>query len=266
MLEPPDTNLAVFKILYNVENVLRELIREMLDGLGERNWYKKRMPEAALEKYKEGIRIERTIRWIQLVPHHPLYYIDFPHIREIIERKDNWNDAFRKVFRRKEVISGALLELEPIRNRLAHNRKISEKDVQIAKASYEKVRNLVGSAKFESLAERNAALTDIRTDIEQLLEEAKATFANCRDCRRVNAIPRWSQVSREWWFDESYLGISLHEIDAYFRAVERYMAHPRHRGVGHILQQWLADAKLDDKFQNCSQALARILEEWSMGR
>jgi hypothetical protein len=122
-LPVPQENIEIFTILYQIETALRELIIEVLSKVEGSKWYLRRLPGDILQKYKDGRILERQIPWTQFIPHNPIYYVDFPHLKVIMERSDNWKDAFEPIFARKEVVIGILIEIEPIRNKIAHNRK-----------------------------------------------------------------------------------------------------------------------------------------------
>jgi hypothetical protein len=117
--------------MYSIEVGLRELIIETFEGLGDPRWYKSRLPGEILKKYEEGRKYERSLTWVQCIPHHPVYYLDFPDIATVLERKDNWETAFKAIFRRKDITISGLRRLEPIRNKVAHNRKASPADLAI---------------------------------------------------------------------------------------------------------------------------------------
>src|SRR5690242_15851284 len=122
---PPEENGRCYSLMYAIENGIRELIIEELSNLEGPLWYKHRLPGDILTKYREAVRLQRQVVWTKMVPHHPLYYLDFPDLKKIIEREDNWKDSFSAIFTRKELISATLSEIEPTRNSLAHNRKLT---------------------------------------------------------------------------------------------------------------------------------------------
>jgi len=55
-----------------------------------------------------------------------IFYVDFSDYSKIILRRDDWDQVFAPIFKEKEVISAKLRELEPVRNALAHFRKLIE--------------------------------------------------------------------------------------------------------------------------------------------
>src|SRR5260221_3955565 len=166
--QPAEVNIAIFSMLYSIETALRELIIESLSTIEGPKWYKKCLPGDILEKYKNGWEAEKRSHWSQCIPHHPIYYVDFPDLRKIIEREDNWKKAFENIFTRKDILSSTLSELEPIRNKIAHNRKTSEKDTEIVRGAYSMLSNAIGSNYFDSLASNCTLSTDIREQLVQL--------------------------------------------------------------------------------------------------
>lgn len=54
-----------------------------------------------------------------------MHFIDYPDYAKIILRRDNWDQVFSSTFKDKEIISVKLREIEPIRNAIAHFRKLS---------------------------------------------------------------------------------------------------------------------------------------------
>jgi hypothetical protein len=51
---PPEENIEIFTILYQIEIALRELIIEVLGNSEGQQWYKKCLPGDILDKYREG--------------------------------------------------------------------------------------------------------------------------------------------------------------------------------------------------------------------
>ena len=83
----PKENIEIFCYLYRIETGLREFIIDSLNGLAGQRWYKTRLPSDVLVKYRKSRNSEKNIKWTQLIPHHPIYYLDFPDLRKIIERR-----------------------------------------------------------------------------------------------------------------------------------------------------------------------------------
>ena len=68
---------------------------------------------------------EETSKWIETSP-SLIEYSDFIDMKIVIEH--HW-DSFKQIFgKRKEIIVGKIVELEQIRNKIAHNRKLTDSE------------------------------------------------------------------------------------------------------------------------------------------
>ena len=252
---PPQENLEIFAMLYCIETALRELIIESLSALEGSRWYKKCLPGDILEKYRKGWEVEKRTSWTQCISHHPIYYVDFPDLRKIIERDDNWKKAFESIFSRKDIFSSTLSELEPIRNKIAHNRKASSGDVEVVSGVYSKLSTAIGSAYFDSLSSRCTLAVDILEWLNQLQMEAKDSLCICLEFRPLNKLNVWDSVRNMWWFDESYLCDKLDKIIEFFRLIDEYSHLPRLRGSGHKIEAWVKSSSIETK---CADAQAQF--------
>jgi hypothetical protein len=235
----PPTNRIISCYLYCLEVGLRELLIEVLSTTYGAKWWKQRLPGSVLESYRKGRKYEQGIKWSQCIPHHPMYYTDFPDLRQVIEQSDNWKDVFQPIFADKDVFIGMLRELEPIRNKIAHNRKSSEGDLKIVEAVYQAITSAVGENRLSALVTRCTAAPDIREHMLRLHSEAVETYANCAIFAEVKTFPHWASVRDSWWFDNDYLGHQVSEITTFFKRIEDYCDLPRVRGNGHKIEAWV---------------------------
>lgn len=255
----PKENIEIYCYIYRIETALREFIIESLIAVDGSRWYKKRLPGDVLEKYREGIEFEKSAKWSQLVPHHPIYYIDFPDLKKIIEREDNWKDVFKGIFSRKDILSSTLAELEFIRNKIAHNRKATNVDVEIARAAYEKLSECIGGSYFDQLSAKCTCAMDISERLSELQGECKRTFRICKGCEQLGNVDIWESIRDKWWFDESYLRHELEAIIGYFGMIERYFALPRSRGSGHKIESWVKSSGIEEKYASAQIEFGAIL-------
>jgi hypothetical protein len=249
----PEENLSTYRLLFAIEVGLRELIIATLAAKCGAFWYKHRLPGDILAAYREGSNQQRRTKWLQLVPHHPIYYIDFPHLRVVIEQSDNWEDVFKEMFERKDVFVATLSELEPIRNAVAHNRKVSREDLRVVEAAYNKISAAIGNDRFLSLACRCTSAHDIPESLALLRQEADAAQTCCMSYRPLRPLRAWERVSEAWWFDEDYLGCDLAAITLYFEILERYQQLPRHRGSGHSIEAWVHASGIEARYADAVQ-------------
>lgn len=259
---PPMTNIETYRCLFQIENALRELIIESLSDVAGPTWYKHRLPADILDKYRKGVAYERASNWVSLVPHHPIYYVEFPDLKKIIERGNNWDDVFREISPRKDIIIATLSELEPVRNKIAHNRVTTQNDVHLASAARETLSNAIGPERFSMLASRCTHAEGIPRQLAALEAESAGNISKCTACEPLGGLPVWRSVSKQWWFDESYLGSRLDEITNLFEALEEYANFPRGRGTGHKIEKWIRERNVEQSFEAASQEFSELLKEW----
>lgn len=105
-------------LIVELENSLRKCIKANLEQLSE-NWWKERVPPDIKQKAEEKQNKDELKR-------DPLQYLDFGDYAKIISRRDNWREAFQKLFKDQEIIATKLKELEPIRNCIMHSRGLTQ--------------------------------------------------------------------------------------------------------------------------------------------
>jgi len=256
--QPPQENIEIFTMLFCVETAIRELIIEELSKVEGPRWYKRCLPGDVLDKYRKDWKAEKSIQWTRCIPHHPIYYVDFPDLKKIIERDDNWKKAFERIFSRKDILSSTLSELEPIRNKIAHNRKTSREDVEIVKGAYSKLSTAIGSDDLERLSMRCTLGEDIPKRLAQLQMEAKSALLFCQELKSLDTLKVWDSIHNEWWFDESYLGEKLDKIIEFFHALEEYSHLPRLRGSGHKIEAWVKNSGIEMKYAEAQKQFDAI--------
>lgn len=115
-----------YEILKDLESGLRDFIQNKLQSLS-RNWWIERVPKDVRQNAEER-KISKTALWPWTTQEdlNPVQYINFPEYSKILTKRDNWREVFSEYFVDKEIISSKLRELEPIRNKIAHIRELSE--------------------------------------------------------------------------------------------------------------------------------------------
>lgn len=242
----PLPNQQGYDALFLLENVLRELIIQRLSEAKGPRWYKSALPGGAvMQKYKSAIDYQRKTNWTTAIPHHPIHYLDYPELLVIIEKSDNWRDVFEQVFQRKDVVIGALRSIEPLRNAIAHNRRVSKSDVELVKAALSQVRTCIGDEEYQQLSRSFTDAPSIRESLTTLCRLA----LSCQDCvRSVDPSPSldfWTnEVSDAWWFDGEYLELKTQPIRQFFDTMSTYENLPRKRGCGHEIERFIREKGL----------------------
>lgn len=257
----PNENVNIFITIYKIENALREfIIRTLSDAYGA-SWFKSRLPGTVLAKYREGIKIERSIKWQRLVPHHPLYYIDFSHLKEILNRNDNWEQQFKSIFGQREIFMATLSQLELIRNKMAHNRKASPEDVATVQDSYVKLEAAIGPQQLRDFLLSPTLAEDIPSRLAALRHECQEVFRLINQIAPLTHPDVWESVRDEWWFDESYLSSGIDNIQAFYSKATDYASLPILRGTGHKIQKWVRTSGIEQYYANASLEFDQLLEK-----
>jgi len=114
-----------YQRLKELETSLRLFIQEKLESISK-NWWKERVPSDVQEKAKQNLQKSQSPwPWVTDENRLPIFYIDFPDYAKIMQRKDNWNDIFSKIFKDPSFIFSRLRELKDIRDDIAHTRPLS---------------------------------------------------------------------------------------------------------------------------------------------
>lgn len=258
----PALNIRVFERLYLVEVAIRELIIETLSRVKGPAWHKSCLPGSALEKFREGIKYERGIPWTQFVHQHYLYYVDFSHLREIIARKGLWEEAFEPIFgANKGVIEAILTELEPIRNKIAHNRKATNTDLEIVNSHLSQIATFVGSEHLLSLLRHSFSCPDLLAIFATLKREATLAFEACMVLSPIETLNCWEKVSHEWWYDDCYISCDLSPITILFSKFNEYSLLERRRGFGYKIETWVKSNNLPQDFDSAMKVFDHIFKQ-----
>lgn len=255
----PQENITIYSHIYCIESSLRELIINSLEDIDGPQWYKKRLPGDILQKYRQAKEYELSFKWTQVIPQHPIYYIDFPDLKKIIERKDNWEDIFKDIFLEKNVLISIFSEVEFIRNKIAHNRKSTVKDVEIVKTAYLKLSTAIGEEYFNELVSRCTCILDIIDRLKNLRKEAESSYCACKNYEPLEKPKTWESICNEWWFDESYLCHPITEIHDYFQTIKDYSILPITRGSGYKIELWVKSNDIDNKYKKAESELSSLL-------
>lgn len=131
-IESPDSSAGFdpqpWRIITKLEQRLRHIVQEHLRGLDGENWVKRRVPEKMRNRWLERQHEERNAG---RPVYEPIQYADFMDLADIIGRRDNWNDAFKPIFRNRDDFMVSLRRLHPIRKAIGHSRPVGRADVLI---------------------------------------------------------------------------------------------------------------------------------------
>lgn len=123
--------------LYILEKTLRQFIITQLSEISE-NWWRERVP-GDVWKEAENRKKEEEQRLVYSLDLHPIWYVDFYDYVKIVTRDDNWNDVFKKIFANRDHFKTIMELLVPIRNKIAHMRPLSIKEIKNLEALTEDI-------------------------------------------------------------------------------------------------------------------------------
>ena len=110
------------------EQSFRVFVRDkMLESFGH-SWWKTNVPEQIANACRERIDKEESQRFPRFPASEPIYYTNIGELKDLICRKDNFEQAFKPFFGSTETISSKLTELIAFRNPAAHNRPVFSPD------------------------------------------------------------------------------------------------------------------------------------------
>ncbi len=115
-----------YDALKHLESTLRKLVVQRLSDISGPRWLRQRVPQATRDKWMERKR-DREDRQ-QGPSRDPIEYADLGDLKDLIVKKDNWEEAFSSIFRSQEILEGEFIKMEPIRKDIAHSRDVDEDD------------------------------------------------------------------------------------------------------------------------------------------
>ena len=120
-LPDPDSafNSQHWGIFVQLEQRLRQVVEERLQGLAGASWIAERIPPSISNRWTD--RQNKDLA--QGRPVYPaIQYANFMELEEVICNRANWRQAFRPIFQDKRNIATSFHRLLPVRNALAHSR------------------------------------------------------------------------------------------------------------------------------------------------
>jgi hypothetical protein len=129
LIDPLANDSMPYGTLRRLEDRLRVLIESKLSEVSA-NWWIERIPTDVRQNAEtKKQRSENTWPWTSQSGESLMSYLDFNDYLKIIRKGDNWKQVFKPIFVDEEIVSAKLRELDPIRNAVAHSRRIDAKEI-----------------------------------------------------------------------------------------------------------------------------------------
>lgn len=115
-----------YRLLFVLENVVREFVREVLEELDKDDWFEKRASREMKKKVNDRKATEAKNNWHSGRNPHPIYYLDFGDLALLIQ--GHW-DAFKGLIPSQSWAMSRLNDAERSRNVIAHTNLLSDEEV-----------------------------------------------------------------------------------------------------------------------------------------
>lgn len=115
-----------YRLLFVLENVVREFVREVLEELDQEQWFENRASLAMKKKVEDRKTTEAKNQWHTGRNAHPIYYLDFGDLALLIQ--NHWND-FKDLLPTQSWAVSRLQDAERSRNVIAHTNILSDEEV-----------------------------------------------------------------------------------------------------------------------------------------
>jgi hypothetical protein len=259
--ESTHLNCDLYSLLFAIENSLRELIIDEMESAFGPRWWKTRVNSEDIKRpFKEAVAYERGFVWMSSIAFHPIYYTAFTDLEQIIFKRDNWREVFRKIFVDEVVLKGLLREIEPIRNKVAHNRLATQYDLEVITAKWSTIRGMIGDKRIEELSGRSTRVTTISSTLAKLREELIHEVQLCIKLQPPQGSASWTQVNSAWWFEDDYLGADLQCIRKTMQKVQDFTNLPRNRGAILTLTNWLESSNIEQLAESSEHVLDTLIQ------
>lgn len=136
-----DENAA--RIVWRVEREVRQFVERELERLAGPKWIKQRVPGDMLKRWKD----RREVALSHGEPDCPLiFYADFVDLSDLIRQRNNWDEAFERVFKHKVEVEVSFRRMHPTRIAIAHTRPVLAEGVALLAAEAARMLQMIGRA------------------------------------------------------------------------------------------------------------------------
>ncbi|MFO1226522.1 Swt1 family HEPN domain-containing protein [Roseateles sp.] len=115
-----------YRLLFVLENVVREFVREVLEEIDSEQWFEKRASRDMKKKVDDRKAAEAKNQWHTGRNAHPIYYLDFGDLALLIQ--SHWAD-FKDLLPTQSWAVSRLQDAERSRNVIAHTNVLSDEEV-----------------------------------------------------------------------------------------------------------------------------------------
>lgn len=115
-----------FRLLFVLENVVREFVQDVLEEIDKDDWFEKRASGAMKKKVEDRKATEAKNQWHAGRNPQPIFYLDFGDLALLIQ--NHWNE-FKDLLPTQSWAVSRLQDAERSRNVIAHTNVLSDEEV-----------------------------------------------------------------------------------------------------------------------------------------
>lgn len=115
-----------FRLLFVMENVVREFVQEVLEEIDKDDWFDKRASAPMKKKVEDRKATEARNQWHTGRNPQPIFYLDFGDMALLIQ--NHWND-FKDLLPTQSWAVSRLQDAERSRKVIAHTNVLSDEEV-----------------------------------------------------------------------------------------------------------------------------------------
>lgn len=124
-----EQNLDAYRIIAEILTDLREVLRDKLEELHGKEWYKVGLPNGLLDQLVEIKEKERAIDWYESEYQQVMNYAVFPDLLQILEMNSETFPTIVELAPTAALLHARFLELEVMRSKLGRARPISDTEL-----------------------------------------------------------------------------------------------------------------------------------------
>jgi hypothetical protein len=168
-----EQNLDAYRIIAEILNDLRAVIRDELEAMYGKTWYKDGLPDGLLDTLVEIKEKEKAIDWYESEYQQVMNYAVFPDLLQILEVSAESFPHIMQLAPTTTLLHARFLELEVMRSKLGRARPISDTELAFLGTFHLRFRKAIDDFKAEAPARRASGARPVTAPVET--QEADAT-------------------------------------------------------------------------------------------
>jgi len=124
-----EQNLDAYRIIAEILNDLRRVVREQLESVHGKNWYTSGLPGGLLDRLIEIKEKEKAIDWYESEYQQIMDYAVFPDLLQILDHNSEGFPQIMRLAPTTALLHARFLELEVMRSKLGRARPISDTEL-----------------------------------------------------------------------------------------------------------------------------------------